>query len=155
MSSHRPDNLDDALDALGDEPGTVSVDREGSQAEVDVVDADRLGVRVKGVRIRRDRVVDVEQEARALPDRLRSLSEPVEPVEVAPDLGGATLRSKPHRGEYYEVDVEPRGVDIRRNRVDEHGERHATDWTMTREQLDRLIDEADGPEDRVDDRSAT
>jgi len=33
---------------------------------------------------------------------------------------------------------------IRRTQVGEQGERVETDWTMTREQLDRLIDETSG-----------
>lgn len=135
--------LDEALDDLDGTRGTVEVDTGNGQAEVDVVDVDRLGVRIKGVRVRRERAVDIKREAADLPKRLRSLPEPVEPVEVAPTLGGARLRSKPDRGqEYFEVDVAPEGTDIRRTRVDADGERHPTDWTMTRDQLDRLIDEA-------------
>lgn len=138
--------LDDALDAL-EGTGTVHIDRSSGHAEVDVVDADRIGVRVRGVRVHRDRDVDVGEEAYALPERLRSLPDRIEPVEVAPTLGGARLRSRPDemRGsEYFEVDVAPRRTDIRRTRVDDHGDRHEVDWTVTRDQLDRLIDEADG-----------
>ena len=138
--------LDDALNEL-DGPGTVALDRDGGKTEVDVVDADRIGVRVRGVRVHRDRDVDVEREAFALPDRMRSLPDRIEPVEVAPTLGGARLRSRPDemRGrDYFEVDVAPRRTDIRRTRVDADGERHETDWTMTRDQLDRLLDEAEG-----------
>jgi len=138
------DPLNKALDDL-DGAGTVEVDRDGGSAEVDVVDADRIGVRVKGVRVRHDGPVDVEREARALPDRLRSLPDPVEPVEVAPDLGGAILRGDPDsQRRYFEVDVQPDRTDIHRRQVGDDGERHEADWSMTRDQLDRLIDEAGG-----------
>ena len=140
------DKLDDALDALDGESGTVSIDQDGGTAEVDVVEADRLGVRVRGVRVTRKRGVDVAREAKELPDRLRSLPDRVEPSEVAPELGGSRLRSKPRKGEYFEVDVAPDRTDIRRTRVDDEGERHETDWTMTRDQLGRIIDEARGDE---------
>lgn len=150
MSADEQQDLDDALDALDGEEGTVSVERDGGSAEVDVVDADRLGVRVRGVRVRRNAQVDVAKEAEALPKRMRSLGDPVKPVEVAPSLGGARLRSAPRRGEYFEVDVEPDQTHIRRTRVDEDGERHPTDWTMTRDQLDRLIDEAHGDDGDAD-----
>ena len=136
--------LDDALDALPPGGGTVTVDRGGNQATVDVIDADRLGVRVRGVQVARGRSIDVAAEAGALPERLRALPERVAPIEVAPELGGARLRTRPEelRGrEWFEVDVEPDHTTIRRTKVDDDGTRRATDWTMTRDQLDRLIDE--------------
>lgn len=140
-------DLDDALDALPAGGGKVTVDRPGAKATVDVVDADRLGVRVRGVRVDREGPVDVAKEAAALPERLRALPDRVAPVEVAPELGGARLRTRPDelRGrEWFEVDVEPARTSIRRTKVDEDGDRSAADWTMTREQLDRLIDETKG-----------
>lgn len=145
MTSAPKRTLDDALDSLAEGSGTVSVDAEGGQAEVDVVEAGKIGVRVKEVRIRRDHPVDVSKEASRLPERLLSLPDPVEPVEVAPELGGATLRSKPRDGRYFEVGLEPSRTNIRRTRVDDDGKRHDADWTMTRDQLDRLIDEATEP----------
>ncbi len=133
--------LDDALNEL-DGPGTIEVDRDGHSAEVDVVDVDRIGVRVKRVRVRHDEPVDVPREAASLPERLRSLPDPVEPVEVAPELGGAILRGRPDEDRrYFEIDVQPDRTDIHRTRVDDSGEREESDWSMTREQLDRLIDE--------------
>jgi len=141
-----PATLDEALDALEGQ-GTIEVERTGGRAEVDVVDADRLGVSVRRVKVTRDAPVDVAEEAAALPERIRALPERVEPVEVAPKLGGARLRTRPEdlRGdEFYEVDVTPHDTEVRRTRVDEHGDRAGTDFTLTRDQLDRLIDEAAG-----------
>lgn len=141
-------DLDNALDVVPPGVGaTVGVDRAGSTTEVDVVDVDRLGVRVRALRVERERPVDLETEARSLPDRVRSLPDRLEPVEIAPSLGGARLRTRPdeyQRREFFEVDVEPLRTTIRRTRVDDDGTRGPTDWTMTREQLDRLIDETTG-----------
>jgi hypothetical protein len=143
-------HLDEELDQVPPGGGTVRVDREGGRAKVEVLEADRLGVRVRGVEVTRDRPIDVGEEARALPERLRALPERVEPVEVDPTLGGARLRTRPDdmRGkEYFEVDVEASRTSIRRTKVGEKGERVDTDWTMTREQLDRLIDETAGDDE--------
>ena len=46
MTTPPKPTLDEALDALPEGTGTVSIDRDGNDAEVDVVEADRLGVRV-------------------------------------------------------------------------------------------------------------
>jgi hypothetical protein len=140
-------SLDDALDRLAPGGGVVRVDRGGTSAEVDVIDVDRLGVKLKEVRLNRTVPVDISGEARSLPERLRSLPDRVEPVEVSPELGGARLRTRPEelRGEeYFEVDVEPKRTQIRRTRLAEDGTRTPTDFTLTREQLDRLIDETRG-----------
>lgn len=145
--------LDDALDALPPTGGTFTIptgpsdtDRTTS-AEVDVVDVDRLGVRVRAVRVTRERPIDLETEARALPDRIRALPDRLAPVEIDAGLGGARLRTRPddyQRREFFEVDVEPLRTTVRRSRVDDDGTRTPTDWTMTREQLERLIDETTG-----------
>lgn len=132
--------LNEALDAL-DGPGTVEVPTEKGRAEVDVAEVDRLGVRVRRVKVERERR-DVAEEARALPERLRALPDRVEPQEVAPELGGAILRTVPEevRGRYFEIDVRPEHAEVRRVRVDD-GERSAEDFVLTREQLEQLVDE--------------
>jgi len=145
MTDH--DALNDALDAL-DGAGTVEVERPGGRAEVDVVDAGRLGVSVRRVKVHRDQAVDVADEARELPERLRALPERVAPVEVDPTLGGARLRTRPDelRGrDFFEVDVAPHDTEVRRTRIDEDGQRHPADFTLTREQLERLIEQTGGP----------
>jgi hypothetical protein len=140
-------SLDDALDALDEGGGTVEVDRDAGTAEVDVIDVDRLGVRVRRVKVTRDADVDVAAEADALPDRLRSLPDRVEPHEVSPELGGAILRTPEddvRDNKFFEVDVRPRHTTIGRTEVGADGERRPADFTLSREQLDRLIDEAAG-----------
>jgi len=141
------DELNDALDAL-DGSGTIDVARPGGRAQVDVVDAGRLGVSVRRVKVHRDQPVDVVEEAAALPERLRALPDRIAPVEVDPVLGGARLRTRPDdlRGaDYFEVDVQPHDTEIRRTLVGDDGERASADFTLTREQLERLIDQAGGP----------
>jgi hypothetical protein len=138
-------SLDDALDAL-DGAGTATIDGDGHQAEVDVTDVDRLGVKIREVRVRHDAPRDIVEEAHALPDRLRALPEKVQPIEVAPSLGGARLRSQPRgdHGEMYEVDLETDSTTIRRTARGDDGGRQAQDFTLTREQLDRLLEQAAG-----------
>ena len=134
--------LDEALDAVQGS-GSVQIERRGGSATVEVEDVDRLGVRVRRVRVDRDRDWDIADTARRLPQTLRSLPEPVVPQEVSPQLGGAILRTDPERydGErYFEVEVGRRSAEVRRVRVSE-GERASEDWTLTREQLGRLLDE--------------
>jgi hypothetical protein len=135
--------LDDALDALDGTPGTVRIDREGGHADVDVSDVDRLGVRVREVRVHHVVPRDITQEATTLPERLRALPEPVVPIEVDPVLGGARLRSPPQGDDrdMFEVDVEADRTTIRRSQVGPSGSRQPKDFTFTREQLDRLIEQ--------------
>ena len=136
--------IDEALDARKDAK-TVTVEGDGARAEIDVVEVDRLGVRVERVRVVRG-PRDVEAEAAALPERLRTLPDRIAPVEVDPRLGGATLRSKPEEmrdRDFFQVDVGREDVEVRRYRAGKDG-RTARDWTMTREQLGRLIDELKG-----------
>lgn len=142
--------LDDVLDGLPEEGGTATVDRGDRRARVDVVEADRIGVRIRKLEVERDQPVDVAREARELPDRVRSLPDRIAPVEIAPSLGGARLRTRPDelRGrEYFEVDVEPQRTTVRRTRATDDG-REPVDFTLTREQLERLIDEVGDTERR-------
>lgn len=143
--------LDEALDGLPDGHGAIEVARpDGGKASVDVRDVDRLGVRVGGVSVHRGADVDVAEEAAALPERLRALPDPVAPVEVSPELGGAILRTRPDRvpthgeREFFEVEVKPRQTSIRKVSVGAEGDRSGGDFTLTREQLERLIDETAG-----------
>lgn len=135
-------SLDDALDAL-DSAGVAEIERPGGSASVDATEIGPLGVRVRRVRVDRDDNWDISDKAHALPQRLRALPERITPSEVAPDLGGAILRTHPDdfRGDgYFEVEVGERSAEVRRVKIAD-GERAPTDWTITREQLGRLIDE--------------
>jgi len=137
--------LTDALDRELDRAargGVVHVEAEDGHAEVEVVEADRLGVKVRRVRVEAIRPHDLHGIAESWPRRLRELPDRVHPVEVDPRLGGATLRSDPDdRVDETFVEIEVRGAsaDVRRLRPTADG-RDAIDWTMTREQLRRLVD---------------
>ncbi len=146
-ADHTESNLDAALDALGDEGGVVEVQRGTHRAEVDVIEADRLGVRVRGVTVHAPHDRDIAREAARLPERLRALPDRVEPVEVAPELGGAILRTpadRVQRGRFYQVDVRPRHTTIGRREIGADGGRVPVDFTLTREQLERLIEQTEG-----------
>ena len=135
--------LDEALDALGG-AGTATVDGDGTTTDIDVTDVDRLGVKVREIRVHRQQPCDIVQESHRLPKHLRALPERVEPIEVDASLGGARLRSVPHGEdrEMYEVDVQADSTTIRRTVRDEDGGRSPQDFTLTREQLERLVGQA-------------
>lgn len=140
-------SLSEALaEALEEQPnGSITAEHEGARAHVDVVASGPIGVRVKRVTVQRSRDVAVADAATSVSERLGSvLPERVEPVEVDPALGGAVLRTRPediHNREYLEVEIRgTRKVDIRRWRVEDEGRAEA-DWSMTRDQLGRLLDD--------------
>lgn len=131
--------LDAALDAArsGGTARTRSAD-----VEVEVVEADRLGVRLRRLRVERSEPHDVESIGARWPRAVRELPDQVQPVEIAPGLGGATFRSDPDdRTDDTFVEIEVRGAaaEVRRLRPTPSG-RQGEDWTMTRDQLHRLID---------------
>jgi hypothetical protein len=135
--------LDAALGA-GDGTGRIVVTGDDGAAEIDAVAIGPIGVRVRAVRIDRGVDVDIALEAAALPDRVRTLPDRVVPVEVDPGLGGAILRSHPddmREQEFWELDVRRRSTTVRKQRVRPDGQREGVDFTLTREQLGRLVDE--------------
>lgn len=136
--------VDEALSAQPGATGTVHAEADGASIDVDVVEADRLGVRLRNLRVRRAESYDLGEEARELPGRLRSLPERVEPVEVDPGLGGAILRTSPDEvegGEYFELGLDGRELDLKRVKGVPGRDREPVDWTMTRRQLEKLVDE--------------
>jgi hypothetical protein len=133
-------------EALATRPnGSVEAQGPRARAEVEVVESDRLGVTVRRVTIRREEPRDIAEEARELPERLRSLPERFDAIEVDPGLGGAILRTCPEDigddREYYELDVHGRDVELSRKKVEVGGTRADVDFTLTRKQLGRLLDE--------------
>lgn len=141
------DALDRELDRAA-RGGLVHAEGDGGHAEIDVVEADRLGVRVRKVRVDATRAHDLRDIAERWPRKLRDLPDRVVPVEVDPRLGGATLRSDPDdRADDTFVEVEVRGAsaEIRRLRPAADG-RDAVEWTMTREQLRRLVEALGDPD---------
>jgi hypothetical protein len=104
-----------------------------------------VGVRLKEIEIRREGGLDVVEEAARLSRAVRSLGDELHPIEVDPGLGGAILRSRPDESraiEFFEMDCEQGGkTRLRRLRVLEEGGREAIDFSMTRDQLGRLVEE--------------
>ncbi len=135
-----------ALDAASE--GVAIADVGGAHAEVDLEEVDRLAARVRGVRVRRAGDFDLTNEASDLAGRVRSLGEDLVPVEVSPVLGGAVLRTKPEHlrnHEFYELELHGnRDLELRRMRAEPGRDRQAVDFTLTRDQLGRLVDELDG-----------
>lgn len=136
--------LDDALNAH--EEGAIQVSREGGRAVIEATEVGPIGVRVTRVRVERDQPWDIRETAMGLPERVRALPERIAPIEVAPELGGAILRTDPGEyrgGDYFEVEVDARSAEVRRVKV-EGSDRTPGDFSLTREQLGRLLDELEG-----------
>jgi hypothetical protein len=121
--------------------GQVVVEEEGRRAEVEVLEVDRLGARIGGIRVVGEGK-SVKEAAEKLPDALRMLPERVVPVEVDTRLGGAILRSDRRdiqdRG-YFEARSDGKEATLERLSVGEAG-RGKVPFTLTREQLGRLVD---------------
>lgn len=136
--------IEAAIDDRRGEPGVVEAEADGAKAEVEVLEADRLGVRVSRVRVTRAEPFDLEEEAAELPERLRSLPERMTPVEIDKRLGGGRFRTDPDEivdREFFELDLKnERELDLRRLRAGDNG-REVIDWTMTRRQLRGVLDE--------------
>lgn len=132
------DDLDGAL-----APGVVRAERDGREVEVEVVDVDRLGAAVRSVRVRVPDAGDLREQAQRLPDALRTLPDRIVPVEIAPTLGGAVYRSRlgdVREGRYFEVRTTPREAQVERLQAGPEG-REPVPFTVTREQLRRLVDD--------------
>ena len=144
------DDLQKALDALPDEGGTATVADPAGEVQVEVSEVDRLGVRIRGLSVGHAAPVDIVEEAAELPERLRVIPERLVPVEVAPVLEGATIRTSPgdmRRREFFEIEVTPTQTEVKRYKVGDDGSRRTVDWTMTREQLEGLVEQARPPAD--------
>jgi hypothetical protein len=137
--------MNDALDAHPGGDATIEADADSGSAAVEVTDVGKIGVRIKRVRIEKTTPTALEEAAVSIPKGLRSLGEPLNPVEVAPSLGGARFRTSPeeiHEGEYFELEIHQSGKsELSRTRVDNDGNREDVDWAMTRDNLGRLLDE--------------
>ena len=141
------DAIDEALDETP--RGVVQVSGPGgASAELDVQDSGPIGARVRRVRLTHAEDRDIDHEASRLGEALRALPHAVHPSEVAPDLGGAILRSRPDEmrsPDFFEVKVDgPRDVEVRRYRLGDDLDRQPADFDVTREGLGQLLDELDG-----------
>jgi hypothetical protein len=126
-------------------PGEIRVEADGYSLEAEVVDCERIGATLDRLRVRGDRPGDVRTQAHAIAERMHGLGERVEPVEVEPSLGGAVLRTKPEdmvEGRFYEINVgeDGRQAEIERFAVGEQGQRERQPFTVTRENLGRVVD---------------
>lgn len=158
-------DLGRALDAAVAGPGVVRVDGDGRAAEVDVIDADKLGVRVRRVRVEASgpleasrvgpgdaaggssRARALHEEVERLTEAFRGLPERIVPVEVSPALGGAVLRSAPQdveNREYFEVRTDGRVTELERVHAPAGEPRRSVPFTLTREALARIVDRVAG-----------
>lgn len=143
------DLLEKKLDLPGSGKGRVQVEADdGSVAEVEVIDSDRLGATVDRVRVKVAEPGALPQQADHIAGRVRELGGRLIPVEVDERLGGGTLRTDPRDirgGRFYEVELDGDGASVDRYQIGEDGQRERRPYTLTREQLGRLVDDlADG-----------
>lgn len=133
--------LDEALDArLGND--AVQVAGDGWQAEVHADQVGPVGVVVDRLRVS-GAPGDLGERAEELVRRLRPGGERLRTVELAPELGGAVLRSEPEDmrdGRFYEVELGPSEVELSRHRVRPEGGRVREPFAVTREELGRIVD---------------
>ena len=143
------DLLEKKLDLPGSGEGSVQVESDsGAVAQVDVLDSDRLGATVDRVRVTVPEAAPLQQQADAITGRVRELGGRLIPVEVDERLGGGRLRTRKkdlRGGRFFEVDLDGEGATVDRFKVGEDGGRSRQPYTLTREQLGRLVDDlADG-----------
>lgn len=123
------------------QPGRVRVEQDGRSAEVEVIEVERLGLRLRSLKVSGPSC-PVKDLAERLPEVLRPLPERLLPVEVDPVLGGAVLRSDPRdmrNRDYFEVRSGDHSVELERWKGTDQG-RESQDFVLTREQLGRVVD---------------
>lgn len=138
------DALGDKLNLPGVDGGKVSVDGEQGSVEAELADVDRLGATVDRLKVRVRQPSSLPQQARGICERVRGLGERLVPVEVDERLGGGVLRSDPGdmRGRrYFEVGLDGDGATLERYKATPGGGREREPFTVTREQLGRLVDD--------------
>ena len=138
------DALNDKLDLPGVDTGPVEVESSTGKAEVDLVEVGPIGARVKHVKVSVPDAAPLQTQASGICERLRGLGERLVPVEVDERLGGGVLRSAPgemHGRRYYEVGLDGDSATIERYRALDDGGREQEDFTVTRDQLGRMVDD--------------
>lgn len=143
------DALNDKLNLPGVRSGPVRVDGAEGAVEVDLRDTDRLGAQIDRLRVRvPSGAAPLGEQAESICRRVRHLPERMVPVEVDERLGGGVLRSEPRemRGRrYFEIGLDGDSATVERYQASEGGGREREPFTLTREQLGRLVDDlADG-----------
>jgi len=134
--------LREALDQAVDGRGHHEAEVEGRKAEVEVRDADRIGVVIDRLKVTGPSE-DVRQRVERIGQSVRPGGEAVVPIEVDPGLEGAVMRTDPEHmrgGRFYQVDVTEHGAELTRQRRTEGGGREQEPFTVTREQLGDLVE---------------
>lgn len=141
MSADMPRRVDAGLRAVAG--GRAEIEGEGCVAEVQTGTVGPVGVEVKRLRIE-GAVGSVEERSRAVAATFRPKGERLQEVEVDPRLGGAVLRTRPEdmrRGRFFEVEVDARGVEVKRLRRRDEGGRAQEPYPLTREELGEWIED--------------
>lgn len=138
------DVLGDKLDLPGVKTGPIDVEADTGRVQVDLADADRLGASIDRLRVSVPSAVPLADQATRICRQVRHLPERLVPVEVDERLGGGVLRSDPAdmRGKrYFEVGLDGSSATVERFKASPGGGREREPFTVTREQLGRLVDD--------------
>ncbi|MCP4805611.1 MAG: hypothetical protein GY913_10935 [Proteobacteria bacterium] len=138
------DALTDKLSLPGVRSGEVQVETDDGKVELDLVEAGPIGARVRRVKVSVPQAGPLPKQAGQICESLRGLGERLVPVEVDERLGGGVLRSRPQEmtgRRYYEVGLDGDSATVERFRALEDGGRESEDFSVTREQLGRMVDD--------------
>ncbi len=137
-----PRSLREAVEERLDAPGTLTASVGGLEAEVEVVDCDRLGAVVDRISVRGG-TGDIEDRALAIAKEARPGGDRLVPIEVDQGLGGAILRSgaRDLRRGFYELRLDEDSAELSGHKLTSEGLRSRVPYTWTRDQLGRFLDE--------------
>lgn len=138
------DALGDKLNLPGIRTGPVEVEANEGRVQLDLADADRLGAKIDRLRVSVPSAAPLGQQAERICRRVRTLPERLVPIEIDDRLGGGILRStadEMRNKRYFEVGLDGDGATLERFKARPEGGRERQPFTLTREQLGRLVDD--------------
>ncbi len=141
--SAEPSPIDRALDAERAVDAPAEVQGQGWRARIHTQQVGPVGVVVDRVRVE-GVPGDITKRAQDLAERLRPQGERLDAVEVAPQLGGAVLRTRRddiRRGRFFQVELDESGADLTRLRKDPGRGRRSEGFAVTREELGRIVED--------------
>lgn len=139
--------LADKLALPGVRSGPVQVETDRGRVDLDLVESGPVGARVRRVKVSVADPDTLPSQARAIAEGVRGLAERLVPVEIDERLGGGVLRSAPQEmreRRYFEVGLDGDAATVGRFRALPEGGREAQDFSVTHEQLGRLVDDLSG-----------
>jgi len=137
--------LDAALDAATGKgenaPGTIEATAGGATVVAEIIDVDRLGVVVERLRVTTG-PGDLKLRAVRAAERVRPGGAALHAIELDTRLGGGVLRTETQRdNRFYELGLDETGGVLTRHHKESNGRRSREPFTVTRADLEQLLDE--------------